>query len=448
MSRLKSRTNKTLEQALGSKVAFAEHLEEHGSGDILQYMYDRRALGKLSALLQWPTLSRHFVWCLGHISHQTLDAVAKLSPTHAVFVECWLRLRHNMSQGTLYTSLEPKKAPYVKVCGKQKLFVKVFPIEDAHDTFTLENEILFSKTSVALALTNLSDGALPFTHTAAQGDKMICTSLHCGQTVLDVESHLEHITVMALMALAELRLYGGIHHFDCHLKNFVVRTTPRRDLIWALEYETGLDAPVSDTTDMIAGLELSNCRCCVTIIDGGLSRPVAQGRTEIHYFYRRQKRVCGWDNLDLEQSNRMLGWSLFEAVTEVNEFGEHEMVPILHFDDIPHAAVDTVSYLVCLYFKARHADYASKKRGRVGPLYKFKDISLRMLGALTRIVRVDPGFGLESVVEFMVYAGKYLGCLRYIERARQCTDHVVPLPNPGPEVDEIISSTLNSVFLE
>lgn len=448
MSRRKARVDQNLEKALGSQVAFADHLQEHGSGDLVQYMYRHRALGKLPGLLQWPVLSRYFVWCLGHVSGATLDAVAKLSPSHALFVECWIQLRHNMSQGTMYTSLKPKETPYVKACGRQKLFVKVFPIEDAHDSFTLENEILFSKTSVALALTNLSDGAIPFTHTSAQGDKMICTSLHCGRTVLEVQTHIGEISVMALMALAQLRLYGGLHHFDCHLKNFVVRNTPKRDLVWAFEYETGLDAPVSNTSDMIAGLELANCTCCVTIIDGGLTRPTARGRREIHLFYRREKRVCGWDNLDLDQSNRMLGWTVFRAVTEVDESGEPKMIPILHFDDIPDAAVDPISYLVCLYFKIRRDVYEAKKLGRSAPMAKFKDISLRTLGALTRIVHADPEFGLESVIEFMVYAGKYMGCISYIERARQCTDYVVPLPCPGPEVDEIITSTLDSVFVE
>jgi hypothetical protein len=406
---------------------FADYLEENGGAEVVSYLYATRRLNQLPTLLRWPSMARYFLRPMGHVAPEVFQAVAKLSPSHATFVGCWESKRHKVDDGTLYADLPP--GIHSLKAGNQKLFVKVETLEDEHDTFTFENELRFSEVSVALALNNLCP-AVPFANTSTSGDRMVCTSVNCGRTVYETSSRLSQIIFLSLMALGQLRLYGGLHHRDCHLKNFVWEPTKAHTMVWATEFETGLEAPQSSATEYIEGLEMKDCRCRVTVIDGGLSCRVEDGRKPIHMFFNKERRTCGWDEIDVTQTLRMIGWDLLRSVTRMKN-GTRVFIPTLHFDDIPESAVDPTSFLVCMYLRRRPVS----------------DTCLKILGALVRLTRSDPELGIESFIEFMARAGSLLGGITFACRARQLDDYVIPLPQPGEEVTELLQETSGAVFL-
>lgn len=403
-----------------------EYLETHGGGAVLTHAGRKRCVKQLLAMLQ-PSLAHHFLRPPAQLERVVFRELARLSPAHARFVACWAHVRHEVDQGTLYNDLA--EGTHTRSAGEEKVFVKVHAQKSWYDEAVKQNEVRFSQVSVALTLTGLSAGAVPFSYTGGTADKMVCVSAYCGQTVAKIASHFDEIAFQGLMAIGEMRLYGGLLHLDCHMDNVTAVPVAEHTLFWAVDYATGLARAISGEPELLEGFELAGCTTRVTIIDGGLSAPVSEGRTMVRRAFGDKRSACGWEKLDVGQEARMLGWDILTKVTVMKD-GQRTFVPVLHFDDIPDSAVDTISFLVCLYFRGGEQ----------------RDGVLKILGMLVRIVRADPEFGMCAFLKFMARAGQVLGCVSFVSRVRLPTDLVIPLPEPGPEVDALIEATRLSVF--
>lgn len=404
-----------------------DHALTPGSAcELLKRAMQRRRVHALHRDIPHPYLCALFLRPPGDVELTVFKSLSRLSPFHAAFFDCWARFRREVDDGRLFGDMED--GTRTVAVGTTTVFVKAARLETEYDDWMCTNECVFATQSMALALSGLSYGALAFAGVSYTDERMTAVSLHCGVPLTHLAEPGGGLVFQSLMALWALRAYGGMHHFDAHHDNFVVEQTPPRDVVWAFAFEGGL-GPVPG--ELLEGLMVRGSTQRVTIIDGGLSTPVAHGRTTVSRFYRRDVRTCGWADFNTALPDAELGSAVLNAVAP-RVGGKRQFVALLHYADLPDAAVDVVCFLVCLYMR------------KVGAAYKRRVLAL--LGALTRHARADPGLGLETWLSFLADALPHLDGVRYVARARRESDYVVPVPAPGDEVESVTELVRNELL--
>lgn len=431
-------------------LSFLESNQE-SSTRLLEYLYNAHCMFHLDGVLLYPSTTRFFLRPPAHLQPQVAECVSRISSRHATFMACWRAARYSIDNNTLFAGEHAKylkkeagrknvtRKPVVRWLGEEQVWVKVEDIDRDEtprrraDQWTADNELRFSQVSMALNLTNLSDGAIPFSATICTEEAVITTSVHCGMPVLDAKDNIRDIVYQSVMALWALRAYGEVLHLDCHLGNFVAQKTPSRNLVWAWSFDTGLDRPVSSSTDHITGFMLPKTNVRVTVIDGGWCSTTLFGRKRHKFVFRDRIRYAGWDNIDTSRSLRHIGLDLVHRTRDMED-DKPVFVPILYYADIPDAVVDLVSFFVCMYI-----------RGKTTEDQVTRENCLEILGCIVRIAKQDPGFGHESVVELMVRINGLIGGLVFVDGARQKNYEVIPMPAPGKQTQVLVTDTINLI---
>lgn len=394
---------------------------------LLTYLYNNRRMYEVSKILAWPMSIAYLLRPMGHLEADVFEAMAKTSALHAMFVRCWSRGRHQVDMGELHVEKE-HEVPQITWLGGERVWVKTEKISHEADLWRLENEATFAKASTALTLLNFSYGCTPFASTSYTNEKLVVTSIDCGTPLKEWTGEFVPTVYLSMMALWNMRVYGKVHHFDSHLGNFCVMATDPTDVVWAWSFDTGLEGPQSLVEEHIQGFCLPGCKLRVSLIDGGFSSHVDKGRATHHKYYAEHKTVMGWDDLDVKTPIRLLGLELLNRTRKIKDRGWY-FIPLLHFDDIPDAVVDIVSFFACLY--ARKV---------------MRDECLKILGTLVRLAREDPEFGYNTFIEFMIRINHIIGGLTYIDRPRVPSDYVITTPEPGVEIDEMVETMIDSLF--
>lgn len=453
MLRRRQRVDPEIEKALSGDmddmVTFLES-EPGAANRLLHHLCATKKMYELDTILEYPSSSRFFLRPPSHVENDVFQAMSRISPAHRVFAFCWKAARYKVDNESLFEEEHEKalkaearlfrkmskadwenhrRTPTIRWLGGERVWVKVEDIANENprrevDLWTTENEETFSQASMALALTGLSDGAIPFSCTVSNNTAMINTSVDCGDPIFSATHHVVDIVYQSVMALWALRAYTHVLHLDAHLKNFVYADVSPRDLVWAWSYDTGLDRHVSMAQDHILGLMLPQTEVRVVVIDGGWSSTVEQGRKKHQQTFPDRMRCLGWDQIDTRQTLRFIGLDVIKGTREIVE-NKLEFIPILYFEDIPDAAIDLISFFSCMY-----------ARGDPTPDQVSRDNCLEILGCIVRLAKQDPELGHEAMVELMVRIHNIVGGLKVVEGRRKHSYTVVPMPPPGPEVDD------------
>ena len=394
---------------------------------LTRFLYNNRRMHELQKVFSYPMAVAFFMRPMSHLENDVFEAMSRVSALHAMFARCWGQARHKVDTGELNLDCDNKK-PKLTQLGSERVWVKTEPLNNPTDLWRLNNESVFAKASVSLTLLGLSYGCVPFSTTTMTAERMVVTSSDGGVPLKTWKGDLVPTVYQSMMALWGMRAYGNVIHLDAHLENFTVMTTDPTDLVWAWSFDTGLESPMSNTRDHIQGFCLPGCTTRVTMIDGGFSSTTDVGRRPHHKFYRKQKTTMGWDELNVSMPVRLLGLEVMNKTRKI-ENNEWYFVPLLHFDDIPDAVVDIVSFFACMY--ARGA---------------MRDASLKIIGTLVRLARADPEFTVNTFIEFLIRVNDIIGGLTSVDRDRTPTDYVIPMPEPSEEVDALVQMMTDSVF--
>ena len=387
-----------------------------------------RKLKHLHRMVGVTPLLVHFLRPRSNIEIDVFESLAKISPAHHAFFNCWVRLRFDVDRGRIFP--DHPSGVHRKQVGPVAVYLKVLRLTRPHHGVAMKNEAHFARVSTALSLANLSCGLPPFAVVTTDGVHMRALSVDGGQTMLKSKVPLWELVAQVPMALWALRAYGGLYHYDLHSSNVVAKPCKKRCLVWSCAFESGLTPPHEQSPhEMLQGICLPESTFQVTVIDGGLAEAVTRNRAEVIDTFCEGPYRCGWDDLDLDTDDEALGAALFNAATREAADGTREYIAAVLIEDVPDPAVDLVSFLTCLIL-----------RGYSAPLVH------GLLGALVRVVRADPAFGYEAFITFMLNVAEAFRPVTVVTRPREPDDYVVPLPEPGETVDALVAEFVREIY--
>ena len=411
-------------------------MQQHNSShDILVYLFNINRIHTLRNIITLTPMFPFFLRPRCDMEEVVFKQLAKISPIHHKFFTCWAAYHAKMDMRQLHTK---KKTSFTTAVGKYNVFVKIAnlpppnkekPNEEPYERIVAKNEDRFSRACTVLSLANLSFGLPPFSYTLNTKNRMYSTTVSCGKTLYKDRIALKDVFPQIVLALWSLRLRNLVH-YDLHLRNVVTEKIPSTEVFYAWLFRNGFDTPVMrNPSDIIEGFCMTT-KNRVCLIDGGLSMPVDQDRETLTNHLLDDNRNCDWYDIDTSQSPQEIGQEIFERVTDLGENGKRKFIPIVLYSDIPNSAVDLVSLCVCLTF----AGYD-------------KDIVNTALGHVYTLSRNDESFGFESYIQLLLFFESVFESFNVVHRPRRNTDFVITLPQPGPDVDDLLDKFESAVYL-